>query len=83
MVVLTDEGRVEINFDETVNESALFAGVGSILMNCKGQFIISYSAKVDIRVPLAAELNAMYVGLSFAIQQHITDVILEGDSASH
>lgn len=57
--------------------------MGSILMNCKGQLTISYSAKVDMRVPLAAELNAMYVGLSFAIQRHITDVILEGDSASH
>ncbi|CAL1358711.1 unnamed protein product [Linum trigynum] len=74
------EGWVKLNIDGASNGNPGMAGVGGVLRDSMGHWIVGFMAKIGEATAALAELWAFYHGLDIAWKSGYRQIVVESDS---
>ncbi|KAH0708843.1 hypothetical protein KY284_010270 [Solanum tuberosum] len=73
-------GRFKLNTDGAVNYNTGDGGLGGVIRNHKGDWVIGFTSKSSNTTPLLAELSALRQGLVMASSNNLTPLDISLDS---
>lgn len=73
-------GSYKLNTDGSFPEKDQRGGIGGVIRNSNGDWVLSYSKKIDAYNHTHTELSALEHGLQLAANQHLIPIENETDS---
>lgn len=73
-------GWYKLNIDGAYNKEKGIEGIGGVIRNEKGDWLIGFASKISVKNPVQAELMALYEGLCIANNRKLYPLEIETDA---